>query len=263
MSGSVRYQPESLAWVCEDVGAAPFPEDGFDELIASGRFSAHVEGQGGAFEVGPEWAALEDALEWARARAGCIVVRLCGDWEGTFYSAGNTPFSFEHIGDDSSAAQLGDTADQAPQVLPWPAGGLVVEPRRLGGWEFLDRTDADDEISWEVRCHALPRFSPRDRDAFEAALAADAEIALRDVSLKPHPQIEPGGFIIATADADEVVVAVVAQTPARAVELAVAACRRADDVARRPRKFEEWPDWEGSAYPTGSKAARNAVIDRG
>jgi hypothetical protein len=69
---------------------------------------------------------LDAALDWARERAPRIEVRLSG-FDATSYSAGSEPTSAPAI----------ETA-------------LQIVRRRPAGWEFLDRTAADDPIAWDV-----------------------------------------------------------------------------------------------------------------
>jgi hypothetical protein len=100
-----------------------------DELgpVALARFSA------GLYDVGErrldyvEDVSLEDALVWSRDRAAVVEVRLSG-WGENLYSAGSE-------------------ASEAPLLAEAPP----ITPRRPAGWEFLDRTEADEMSSWKLR----------------------------------------------------------------------------------------------------------------
>ena len=73
-----------------------------------------------------EGLSLDDAVAWARERATRVKVRLSG-FDANSYSAGSQPTS-------------------AP---PLETAGQIVR-RRPAGWEFLDRTEADNPIAWDV-----------------------------------------------------------------------------------------------------------------
>ena len=73
-----------------------------------------------------EGLSLDAALVWARERATRVEVRLSG-FDANSYSAGSQP-------------------TPAPPIER--AGEIVW--RRPAGWEFLDRTEADDPIAWDV-----------------------------------------------------------------------------------------------------------------
>jgi hypothetical protein len=69
---------------------------------------------------------LDDAVAWARERAPRVEVRLIG-FNANSYSAGSEPTSAPPI-------------ETAPRIVR----------RRAAGWEFLDRTEADEPIAWDV-----------------------------------------------------------------------------------------------------------------
>lgn len=73
-----------------------------------------------------EGLSLDAAIAWGRERAPRVEVRLSGFDAGSF-SAGSEPTSAPPI-------------DTAPRLVR----------RRPAGWEFLDRTEADDPIAWDV-----------------------------------------------------------------------------------------------------------------
>jgi len=90
----------------------------------TGRFSAVIDASRG-LERGPGDASLEDALEWARARARYVVV-CSGEAR---YNAGAKP-----------------VADHPP--LPDP--GLFSKERRDPAFAYLDRTADAEPIDWRV-----------------------------------------------------------------------------------------------------------------
>lgn len=131
-----------LAWLYEE------KDDDRRGSISSGRFSGHLETYGrtprGFDPDAPSSricdVPLADALRWARERAARIVVRVEGDAsEGTHYTAGDTPIRWDG------------------NELPTLPLDLELRRRRTPGWEFVDRTEADDPIEWEVSVDAMPR----------------------------------------------------------------------------------------------------------
>jgi hypothetical protein len=241
-----RYdRSTAVAWVCEESGDSSAGEDGCQALAL---FRAHVDSDElpEGFEQGPERAPAEEAIAWARAHAAKVIVRCCESWENTFYSAGEK---------------------QAGPLPAWPEGGLDLEPRRLPGWEHLDRTEDDDPIQWEVIAggDVFPQpaeFGP----AFENALGCERSVAVvRTVVSEPHVQ---GRAFVLAGDTIRAHLRLTARTVEEATALATAACSRAavtalngtsSDLADHLR-----PEWRADAYPTGSKAARvNARLDQG
>ena len=80
-----------IAWIAERGGA----EDGYDpddhEVVASGRFAAHIEDETlpDGFETAPGDLPFHRALRWARARSpSVIIVRIYGPQGLEMYSAG-------------------------------------------------------------------------------------------------------------------------------------------------------------------------------
>ena len=117
---------DGTAWIAEDTGAPngdPFDDDG---MFALARFTAHVESKSLASRLreGPSGVPAEEAIAWARGHAARVIIRWFGP-EGTMHaSAGEHPVG--------SLPQWDD---------------LQLVPRRIPGWEHLDRTDADPAIS--------------------------------------------------------------------------------------------------------------------
>ncbi len=117
-----------------------------DELgpIATGRFNGFALAHSDRPIDYVEEMSLEEALAWGRARAQVVEVRLGGFGE-QLYSAGAVP-------------------TQSPPLAEAPD----VRRRRAAGWEFLDRTEADEPISWDVVVDALSGMTclPRRNRAF-------------------------------------------------------------------------------------------------
>ena len=128
------YDPaRATAWIAEESGDL----DDWDPLIVTGLFYGHVETD--ELPDGVEWGPEElapagELIDWARARATRVIVRVCGGEDGTLhYSAGEEAVVWDG------------------ESLPaWPAGGLDLRRRRLPGWEHVDRTEADAPIEWDV-----------------------------------------------------------------------------------------------------------------
>jgi hypothetical protein len=244
-----RYdRSTAMAWVCEEAGDSTAGEDGCQALAL---FSAHVESDElpEGFAQGPECSPAEEAIAWARARAAKVIVRCCETWENTFYSAG----------EKQAFGEEGPLPD-------WPKGGLGLEPRRLPGWEHLDRTADDEPIQWEVIAggDVFPQpaeFGP----AFENALGRDRSVAVVRIAVS-EPHVHGRTFVL-TGDTIKAHLRLAARTVEEATALATAACARAaltalnatsTDLADHLR-----PEWRADAYPTGSKAAQlNARLDQ-
>jgi hypothetical protein len=230
----------AVAWVCEDIGDPTLDED---DYIALGVFSAQIESDETGLEPGPERASAEDAIAWGRARAATVIVRCCESWENTFYSAG----------EKAARGQNGD-------ILPvWPKGGLGLQPRRLPGWEHLDRTLDDEPIEWDVvlGTDVLPQPT-RFAAAFEPALRREDSLRVVAIDVRPAP-VAQGGYIVLASDTVRVHVRITARTEAEATELAGDAGRRAIDAALAESAADpsrhRVGEWQGDAYPTGSIAA--------
>jgi hypothetical protein len=105
-----------------------------------GTFSGQVEtaeaGRAGEFKG----LSLQDALSWARARSGRVVIRL-GD--GTQWSAGPEPVG---------------------GVEPWPqARTRTIARRRPATENWKDRQQDDPMIRWAVEVWLMPNWAQRNR----------------------------------------------------------------------------------------------------
>jgi hypothetical protein len=215
--------------------------------VATGLFDCEVRG------LKDEWLGeyadppLEfgEAIAWARARADRVLVRL----GGVFYSAGRVPF----------AVDRGRTPD------PPLDESLQFTRRRLEGWEFLDLTDADPPIVWDVvvemdtRSAALLASGGTRTDLGERWLAALKQASsLRVVKMTKsgaHGRVNSGtGWWSA-----------IASTPVAVLRLEAqgyeAALRKAADAAADAAAAAEWfpaPQFSrGQAFATGSAPARS------
>jgi hypothetical protein len=129
---------ETVAWIAED----PDPDD---HLMASGRFSAHVESDAGVGDE-IEHVPVDEAIRWARERCEVVLIRL---YDSDYHSAGSrNPDPGEHP--------------------PWT--DRAVERRRPRGLEMLDNTEADPPVAWDVRFSAA--FASR-RRVLKAVLEDD------------------------------------------------------------------------------------------
>ena len=89
-------------------------------------------------------ASLDEAVAWGREHAAEVYIRL---------------------GDGREYMRAGSDGD--PTLAVWPGGR--VKRRRMEGFEHLDRTDADESITWAVGlCAGLPEGA--DEAVFAAAL---------------------------------------------------------------------------------------------
>jgi len=220
--------------------------------IATGLFDCEVRG------LQDEWLGeyadpplpFGEALAWARARADHVLVRLNGD----FYSAGPTPF----------AVDRGRTPD------PPLDESLQFTPRRLEGWEFVDLTDADPPISWDVVIGVDTRSA--------ALLASEGTCTVLGerwlAALKQAPSLQV--VQMTTSGADGRIRSGpgwrggAATTPVAVFRLEAqgfdSALRMAADAAARAAAAVEWvptPEFlVDEAYATGSAPARsNARIE--
>jgi hypothetical protein len=220
--------------------------------VATGLFDCEVRG------LKDEWLGeyadppLEfgDALAWARARADRVSVRL----GGYHHSAGRVPFA----------------ADRGPTPDPPIDETLRFIRRRWEGWEFVDLTDADPPISWDVlvevdtRSAALLAEGGTRTPLGERWLAAmEQGASVRVVQLTTtgaDGRINSGpGWSSAIATTPVAVLRLYAQGYEAALRAAAAAAADAAAAA-------EWipaPRFSrGQAFATGSAPARsNARID--
>lgn len=222
----MRYdRSKAIAYVAEEIG-------GFDDdegsTVALARFSVHVEADElpNGFLQGPDRASEAEAVAWAREQAAKVVVRTCETWENVHYSAGEVPHR---------------------DLSPWPEGGLGLTKRRLPGWTFLDRTEDDDVIAWEVIVDGMPedpRVGPGFEEGFRGALASDTALEVVAVRFRPPPA--EGTFYLAFGDVLAVHVRAEGRTVDEVSDTAIRACAAAAGGG--------W-EWSANAYPTGSRAA--------
>ncbi len=241
---------DGTAWIAEDVGSLNGDPSDDDGMFALARFDAHVESASLASGVrqGPSGVSAADAVAWARRHAARVIIRWFGP-DGTKHaSAGEEPAG----------------------SLPRWDDDLQLVPRRIPGWEHLDRTDADPAISWEVVVRGDAFFPPPGfADAFEAALRAEDDIELVVFAFKDTSPVLPedGSEVgwVACGEGVKVHLRLEASTHAQA-------CRRGEALVRRAAVGaldRERPDphdvslGNTDAFPTGSDAAAdNAGINR-
>jgi hypothetical protein len=155
--------PRRTAWVSEDTD---FTERGFCGL---GTFSASVQGP----DVPDPWpwissVSIDEALVWARARAPRVIVRYVAPESG--------PAAFT-AGDEAARTNLkGD--GPIVDLPPWPPAGLDLTPGRNPGWEFMERTDSDPPIQWDVKVTLRAPDDELDPDALVAALRTHPDLTL-------------------------------------------------------------------------------------
>src|SRR4051794_10560874 len=125
-----------IAWVGEDSA-----DDEALRPIATGVFSAHVEDDAlpGGFQEGPQSVPVSVAITWARERAERVVVR--------YFAPEGQPYDYTA----GTRQPL-----KAEEALPhWPPDGLDLSRRRMPGHEYLDRTDDEAPIAWDVGVDVL------------------------------------------------------------------------------------------------------------
>jgi len=124
---------EHEVWVVEE------REDDERGPIATGVFRAILQAAAPAESSELRGAPLDQALAWARERASRIIVRVYDCDDGTHYASG-------------------DPVERDGGVMLGPVReGIEPARRRWPGMEFVDRTDADDPIAWEVRVRPVLR----------------------------------------------------------------------------------------------------------
>jgi hypothetical protein len=121
-------EPHYPPWGTERIArlAEVIDHDEDEGPMATGRFDGAIEAPDVAWPNGDAIASplpLAEALRWARSRADRVSVIV----DGRIFSAGWVPLLDPPL-DESHGFQH----------------------RRVAGWEFLDRTDADEAISWDV-----------------------------------------------------------------------------------------------------------------
>lgn len=256
------YDPaRATAWIAEETGGI----DDEDSLIATGLFYGHIETD--ELPEGVEWGPEElatagELIDWARARATRVVVRVCGGEDGTLhYSAGEERVLWE--------------GEPLPE---WPAGGLDLRRRRLPGWEHVDRTEADAPIEWDVVVSPLQAVGGPVAGfgrAVSREMSRESDITVLEWASRPGGGFafdEKAGFTVFYGEgkpAADVLLRLRARTVGEAEQLANRAClaatRRVLDERSLPFDTEPLP-WssEAHAYPTGSRAAEwNARVGGG
>ncbi len=219
-------------------------ELGEDEAgpIATARFSVMLErrsGERASFEVTEEAMPLDDALIWARGRASRVLVRRGG--------FGDHPYTAADVPDE----------DERPL-----AEALPVEPRRLPGWEFVDRTPSHPPISWDVVVEAYcadptsGKWAPFDGAAGERWAASLAAAPIEVVQARSdwalgrrsgRTWLHPAEFAVA-------VLRVQARTVEEARSVTAAAVSASIGTVTTSTA---WGLRAAAAYPTGSGPARH------
>jgi hypothetical protein len=233
--GVVPDRANWIAFVSEELGE--------DEAgpIATARFSVTLErrsGDGASVEI-EDSMSLDDALVWARERASRVIVQ-----PGGFGVQANT---------------AGDLPVEEMRPL---SEALPIKPRRLPGWEFVDRTMADTPISWDVVVEAYQagrrpgEWRPFDRGVGERWGALLGAAPIEVIELRSNWVVlrrfergwtQPAEFAAA-----------VLRVRARSVEEARSV---ADSLVRdaigTTTASTPWSLRAAGAYPTGSAAARS------
>lgn len=186
---------------------------------------------------------LEDALAWARDRGKVVEVRLSG-WGENLYSAGVEP-------------------SEAPPLAEAPP----ITRRRPAGWEFLERTEADEPIEWDVVVEAAlaytipPDAMKRFPDAARAVCAeAGYELlgASRITPTLPTSTVD-GGWIRHRYER-VMVIRLRARTAHQAISLAENLAQTALSEARVDLLDDSDP-FQSAPFATGSRAAqKNAKL---
>lgn len=125
---------DCLAWVHED---GEWTERGF---CALGTFSAHIAGVDADAPPSIWTVPVDEAIAWARKRARRVIVRyVAPPGEPSVFTAG------------AQDARTNLEVDGPMVELPrWPPPDLQLTPGRNPGWEFMERTDGEEPIQWEV-----------------------------------------------------------------------------------------------------------------
>jgi hypothetical protein len=213
-----------------------------DELgpIATGRFNASALSRTERPIDYAEELPLDEALAWGRARAQVVEVRLSGFGE-QLYSAGAAP-------------------SQSPPLSEAPD----VRRRRAAGWEFLDRTEADEPIIWDVVVMAALRndLSTEAEPRLRVALHGEPGVARHEVlwvasaaAVSANPTTGPGTRYIHQQVA---VLRLQARTARQAIDVANSLTAEALATANIP--LTDLTDaniatWQNQVYATGSRAA--------
>ncbi len=155
----------------------------------TGRFTGSQQ-RDGVVERSPEHMTPEDAIAWGRARSHRVLIRVRGPQH---YSAGAEPL----VGDN---------------VMPWPDEGipLPAQWQRIVGMDWLDRTQADDPILWDVQVSGL---------GWPIAITPAVNPVIFETAAR-EPDIEVLGMPLGGASPGELRIQVEARTESDAWELA-------------------------------------------
>lgn len=130
--------------------------DAEERVILTGRFEGYVEGPDGA-QTGIADVPFDTALEWAQRSAGLA----CLDAEGRRWSIGRDP---DH---------------ELPRLTDETVTRLRSERRRPLGDEWLDRSQEDRSIEWEIVIELTPDELARSARPRQAVVADAVVEALR------------------------------------------------------------------------------------
>lgn len=218
-----------------------------DGPMSTGLFNGAIEAPDVAWPNGDAIASpvpLPEALKWARSRADRISVVL----DGQAFSAGRFPLS-------------GPPLDESRRF----------QRRRHAGWEFLDRTDDDPPIEWDVvvhvdtlraaeiaTCGRLTPLGRRWKVAFDGAATGrllDITTSGSDGRISDRPFESGGRDLVARtwwATTPVALLRLTARTPHAASRAAVAA----SEDAARAAGWDPPPGFSvDGVYATGSSTA--------
>jgi hypothetical protein len=145
-------------WIAEEVDYDVTSAFGDPDMWLLGTFYAHVE------DGDPDRAeglTLDEALEWGRARARRVLIRV---GERKYWSAG---------------------AETVPDVEPWQRDAHPpVVRRRPENERWKDRAPSDPPISWTVEVSLAPSWE-RNHRLFDDLSALEEEVAAAVAATKP------------------------------------------------------------------------------
>jgi hypothetical protein len=144
-------------WIAED-----FDPDEFGFL--TGLFSAHWEGPNDENEPGPQSVPVDEALAWGRGMADVVLIRA---GESGYHSAG--------------------AAQPDGRELPEWQEGQEFARRRAVSAAYLDRTDDDEPILWQIGLQVTIPVSELGSfpEEFNSAVARDERV------IDPVPYDDP------------------------------------------------------------------------
>lgn len=256
-----------VAWIAEEV------DDDEKGPIALGLFSGHLE----AFGPDEPEDALDDewwppydgfsrlppdpAVAWGCQRAARVIVRVCDSWENTHYSAGEVHLTWH--------------GKPLPQ---WDEADVSLGRRRLPEWEFVDRTEDDEAISWDVLIGATQvdgRAVPAFAGHWRRALATNESVEIigfeedptyEEVASWPDQMRQSGLSFITTwgASPARAVMRLPGRTVDEARQRAIEAAENAANVAMTELGVGMtgrgvW-DWHAEAFPSDSRWAVKGLL---